>query len=237
MGIDIKNYYLSTPMKHYQYICILAKMIPQEVWDDPCYAPHIEADGFVCLEIRRGMYVLKEAGIFAFKQLVTKLAPQGYEPAPFIPGLWSHTTKPTTFTLCVDDFGVKTFTKADALHLVAALHKDYKITTDWDGSLYCGLTLDWHYADGYVDISMPGYVTRALSKFQHPAPKRLRHAPYQWIKPVYGSKQQQKPKRSDRRQTFGHHQYQTRAISQWNVHVLRPSRRSLHPCRSQRNLH
>jgi hypothetical protein len=85
------------------------------------------------------------------------------------------------------------FTKPDALHLVAALHKDYKIATGWDGSLYCGLTLDWHYADGYVDISMPGYVTRALSKFQHPAPTRSQHTPHQWIEPVYGSKQQQKP--------------------------------------------
>jgi hypothetical protein len=93
----------------------------------------------------------------------------------------------------VDDFGVKFFTKPDDLHLVVALHKDCKITTDWDGSLYCGLTLDWHYADGYVDISMPGYVTRALSKFQHPAPKRSQHAPHQWIEPVYGSEQQQKP--------------------------------------------
>jgi hypothetical protein len=39
---------------------------------------------------------------------------------------------------------------------------------------------------------MPGYVDRALSKFQHPAPKRSQHAPHQWIEPVYGSKQQQK---------------------------------------------
>jgi hypothetical protein len=40
---------------------------------------------------------------------------------------------------------------------------------------------------------MPGYVYRALSKFQHPAPKRSQHAQHQWIEPVYGSKQQQKP--------------------------------------------
>jgi hypothetical protein len=81
LGIDIKNYYLGTPMKYYQYIRVLAKMIPQEVWDDPRYDPHIEANGFVYLEIRCGMYGLKEASIFAFKQLVAKLAPHGYEPA------------------------------------------------------------------------------------------------------------------------------------------------------------
>jgi hypothetical protein len=66
-------------MKYYQYIRILAKMIPQEVWDNPHYAPHIEANGSVYLKIRRDMYGLKEASILAFKQLVTKLAPHSYE--------------------------------------------------------------------------------------------------------------------------------------------------------------
>jgi hypothetical protein len=37
------------------------------------------------------MYGLKEAGILAMEQLVAKLAPHGYEPAPFTPGLWRHT--------------------------------------------------------------------------------------------------------------------------------------------------
>jgi hypothetical protein len=31
------------------------------------------------------MNALKEAGILAFKQLVTKLAPHGYKPAPLTP--------------------------------------------------------------------------------------------------------------------------------------------------------
>jgi hypothetical protein len=66
LGIDIKTYYLRTPMKYYQYIRVHAKMIPQEVWDNSRYAPHIEADGFVYLKICRGMYGLKEAGILAF---------------------------------------------------------------------------------------------------------------------------------------------------------------------------
>ena len=31
------------------------------------------------------MYGLQEVGILAFEQLVTKLAPHGYKPAPFTP--------------------------------------------------------------------------------------------------------------------------------------------------------
>jgi hypothetical protein len=75
LGLDIKNYYLGTPMAYYQYLRVLPSVIPQEVWDDPRYEIHIAADGFVYLEIRRSMYGLKEAGIIAFKnQLVNRLA-------------------------------------------------------------------------------------------------------------------------------------------------------------------
>jgi hypothetical protein len=193
LGIDIKNYYLGTPMEYFQYIRVPKSVIPQEVWDDPRYDIQVANDGYIYLEIRRGMYGLKEAGIIAFNQLVKKLAPSGYEPMPFTPGLWRHRTKRTTFALCVDDFGVKYFSKADAMHLINAIKADYEVTIDWSGELYCGLKLDWHYADGYVDVSMPGYVKRALTKFNHPEPLRKQHAPHKWIEPAYGSRQPQSP--------------------------------------------
>ena len=34
MCIDIKNFYLGTPMKYFQYMCINKKTIPQEVLDE-----------------------------------------------------------------------------------------------------------------------------------------------------------------------------------------------------------
>ena len=70
------------------------------------------------MEIRRGMYGLKEAGVIAFDQLVQKTKRFGYEPMPQTPGLWRHTSLKTTFTLCVDDFGIQYFSKADANHLI-----------------------------------------------------------------------------------------------------------------------
>ena len=88
--------------------------------------------------------------------------------------------KCTTFVLCADDFGVKYFSKADAQHLIDALEADYKLTIDWTGALYCGLTLDWHYDKGYVDVSMPGYVPGALKRFDHPPPRRPQQAPHKW---------------------------------------------------------
>ena len=103
-------------------------MIPQEILDK--YGLTAETDGFVYFEVRKGIYGLKEAGLIAFKQLVTNLAPFGYEPMKFTSGLWKHRTKPTTFSLCVDDYGVKYFSKPDANHLIQALNTSYEITID-----------------------------------------------------------------------------------------------------------
>jgi hypothetical protein len=61
------------------------------------------------MEIQKGMYGLKEASILAFEQIKAHLALHGYTPMAFTPGLWKHKTRRTTFTLAVDDFGIKYF--------------------------------------------------------------------------------------------------------------------------------
>ena len=82
----------------------------------------VDEDGYVYCEIRKGMYGLKEAGIVAYKNLVKNLAPFGYEPMKYTPGLWRHTARRTTFTLAVDDFGIKHFTITSVLVGVICTH-------------------------------------------------------------------------------------------------------------------
>jgi len=55
---------------------------------------------------------------------------------PFTPGLWKHRTRKTTFVLCVDNFGMKYFSKADALHLIGTIKASYDLTINWAGKLY-----------------------------------------------------------------------------------------------------
>jgi hypothetical protein len=55
--------------------------------------------GWVYIEVRKGMYGLKQAGLLANQLLQTRLAPFGYYPARHIPGLWLHKTRPISFTL------------------------------------------------------------------------------------------------------------------------------------------
>jgi hypothetical protein len=193
MTMDIKNFFLGTPLHYYQYLRIHESMIPQEIFDE---YPElvVESNGYVYFEVRKGIYGLKEAGLMAFQHLVKNLAKHGYEPMKFTPGLWRHRSRPTTFTLCVDDFGAKYFTKEDANHLIAAVKTNYECTIDWSGSLYCGLNLKWNYEQGFVDVSMDGYVRGALKRFEHvPTSSRTQHAPHPWTSPVYGKKTAQQP--------------------------------------------
>ena len=100
------------------------------------------------------MYGLKQAAILAYRQLVQHLDSYCYVPVPFLLSLWTHKTLRTKFCLCVDDFGVKFYSKDDAENLINALKKGYPVTVDWDGKNYCGFTLDWQYGKGYANMSM-----------------------------------------------------------------------------------
>ena len=76
-------------------------------------------------------------------------------------------TRKIYFCLCVDDFGIKYFDKADVEHLLDKIGSIYNYTTNWEGKHYCGFKIDWNYDKGFVDISMPDYVKNALAKLQH----------------------------------------------------------------------
>ena len=71
------------------------------------------------------------------------MKPYGYAPSKPAPNIWTHTIRPTKFSLCVDDFGVKYSSEANADHLIQALQSSYEITIDKQGSNFCGLHLDW----------------------------------------------------------------------------------------------
>ena len=107
-----------------------------------------------------------------------------------MPGLWKHDWRPIQFTLVVDDFGVKYVGKEHALHLQQTLEEHYKVTNDWTGSRYIGITIDWDYKRRQVHLSMPGYVAKALKQFQHVKPTRRQDAPYPCARIQYGAKKQ-----------------------------------------------
>jgi hypothetical protein len=92
-------------------------------------------DGKIYIEIQNGMYGLPQAGILANKLLQLNLAKDGYRPTTYIHGLWTHDTRPISFS-------VKYVGREHAEHVMRCIKKNYNISTNWNGTAYCGLTLD-----------------------------------------------------------------------------------------------
>jgi hypothetical protein len=140
MMMDIKKYYLGTPLPRFEYMKMLLSRFPEEIVQK-YNLNTLAVDGWVYIEIRKGMYGLKQAGLLANQLLETRLAQFGYYPARHTPGLWLHHTRPIAFTLVMDEFAVKYVGNQHAEHLRNALLKTYELTTDWAGTVYSGITL------------------------------------------------------------------------------------------------
>jgi hypothetical protein len=167
-------------------------MIPDEIMQQYKLNDLIH-DGYIYAEIQKKMYGLPQSGILVNKLLVKRLATHCYALAKHTHRLWKHTTRPILFSLVVDDFGVKYVEKEYAEHLIQTLKLYYPISPNWAGNLYCRIKLNWDYTAGTIDLSMPGYVEKALHHFQHPTPHQPYHSPLKWTAPQYGVKVQLTP--------------------------------------------
>jgi hypothetical protein len=104
--MDIKNYYLGTPLPRFEYMKMLLSSFPEEIVDKYNLSA-LAVDGCVQIEIRKGMYGLKQVGSVDSQLLQTRLTPFGYYPARHMPGIWLHKTRLIAFSLIVDDITVK----------------------------------------------------------------------------------------------------------------------------------
>ena len=69
MTMDIKNFYLGTPMEIYEYGRFHRRDIPQSFINKYKLDEIFDNKGYVYMEIQRGMYGLKQAGKIANEQL------------------------------------------------------------------------------------------------------------------------------------------------------------------------
>ena len=189
MTMDISNFYLVMPLHCPKFIRMKLSDIPDKVIDEYKLRSKATPDGNVYIKAKRGMYGLLQAGLLANKPLKQQLNKDGYRQSKLVPGLWKHNLQSIQFTLVVDDFGVKYVGKEHANHLKKVLEEHYKLTCNWTGTRYIGITLDWDYTKHHVHLSMPGYVSKALKQFQHIAAK-CEYAPYPSVLIQYGAKKQ-----------------------------------------------
>ena len=70
------------------------------------------------------------------------------------------------------------------------LRNHYTISSDWTGSRYLRLDLDWDYEKREVHLSMLSYVKDALTRFHHSRPKKPQHQTHPHAKITYRDKAQ-----------------------------------------------
>ena len=116
-------------MERYEYMKISLAILPEEMIAQ-YNLPQLASNGWVYLEIRKGMPVLKQAGCIANDRLKIHLAKFGYSPVAQTPSLWKNSTKDISLSLVVGYFGVKYVGKDTADHLIQALKKLYTISID-----------------------------------------------------------------------------------------------------------
>ena len=189
MTMDLKDFFLATPMARSKYMRIHSKYFPPET--KALYM--IDSDGYVYVEINKGKNEFKQASVIAYQPLVKHLDGHGYYPVPFTTGIWSHQNLKTMLCICVDDFGINFFSQQDANHLLTALRQKYDVTVEWTGENYLGIDIGWEYQKGHVDISMPEYIPNAMIRLNHPAPKKPQYTPHRWTTPAYGQQLQIDP--------------------------------------------
>ena len=131
-----------------EYMQVQYKYIYPDIKEVYILKDKVTAHGYIYMRIKKGMYGLKQAAILAYNNLKGNLKPFGYAPVIGTVGIWKDETRTTTFCLCVDR------------------------------STYCGLTLEWNYEYGYVNISMPGYVERTLARLQYTPKRSPQYSPH-----------------------------------------------------------
>ena len=171
---------------------ISLKHIPSDIQERYNIASMVH-NGYVLMEISKGIYGLPQAGKLAQDRLVKHLATHNYIQCVNTPCLFINKENGVTFTLVVDDFLIKYKQRSAVDHLFSVLRELYEITTDFSPTLkYVGITLRHNRKKRYIDMSIPGYVKKAMQRFQRLGLKGA-DSPIIYVPPNYSKHQQEAP--------------------------------------------
>jgi len=73
-------------------------------------------------------------------------------------------------------------------YLLGVLKNFHGVQYNMAGAKFAGIDIEWDYAACLCCISMPGYISTLLLKFNHPHAANLQLSPYKCLPITYGSK-------------------------------------------------
>jgi hypothetical protein len=105
MTLDVKDFYLMTPLPRPEYIRIPLKFLSPKIINQHSLQPFVHNNS-ILFEVTKSMYGLPHAGKIAQDVLIGRLVKHGYLQSGTT-CLFRHVTNGVAFTLVVDDFAVK----------------------------------------------------------------------------------------------------------------------------------
>jgi hypothetical protein len=124
--INLKDFYLNIPLSHPEFMHMKLADLPEEFAQIYKLNDLANTNKYISIKIKKGMYGLSQAGILAQELLKKRLNKHGYHQSPITLSLWQQDFQPISFTLCVDDFGIKYVGREHVEHLSDILKEHYK---------------------------------------------------------------------------------------------------------------
>ena len=168
-SVDLTDFYLESPLATPQFIKIYSNIFSPAVLSRLSLHPFLKQDKagkpYIVFRIEKTMYGLKEAGKLSNLRLVSLLQAFDFFQTT-TPGLFRHSTRPITFVLVVDDFGVKYHHPSDFAYLVSCLSTLYHVKAHPIASSFLGFSLSHNRSSRTFTISYPGYVSTLLTRLR-----------------------------------------------------------------------
>ena len=186
--IDIKDFYLMTELDRPEYIKVHISRIPGNIIKKHNLTTFKNDQNFVYFQAIKTIWGLPQAGRISQQGLMKQLATHGYVECAHTPGCYTHISRPTEFSVVVDDFAVKVMSEDDLQHLTNALSEKYDIKVNRKGDKYLGYTILHDKANKTMTLDMPSYVAHGLKRFDPNNNIKACESPMIYQKPIYGQK-------------------------------------------------
>ena len=124
-----------------EYVKFNYNLIPQRIIDHNKLDTIVD-NGFIYAKINKAWYGLKQSGKIAHNNLVKHLNKYDYVQAEHIDGVFVHKLWDISFTLVVDNFGIKYTNKDDGNYLISIMRSKYKFKVDFDAKQYIRVLLN-----------------------------------------------------------------------------------------------
>jgi hypothetical protein len=179
---DLKDFYLGSDLgERKEFMFIRKDQLPADIIErhklDLFLHMRPTFGHGVLVRCDKTIYGLPQAGLIAQKRLNKLLAEHGYHRCENTPGLYHHETRPTFFTLVVDDFLMACKSDEDRDHLLDVLRLLYEVKVDYKAQRYVGITIHHDIVKHRIEISVPNYIKNTLERFGIEIKTHGTHAP------------------------------------------------------------